>query len=144
MADTHVELPPASNSRDQTEKILAAGTTDGVEIAGMPVVLLTIKGAKSGKLRYVPLMRVEHDGRYAIVASKGGAPQHPVWYGNVKANPELTLQDGAVTKKFVARELEGQERDEWWDRAVAAFPLYAEYQTKTDRLIPVFVLEPVA
>lgn len=98
-------------------------------------------GAKSGKKRYVPLMRVENDGRYAIVASKGGAPEHPSWYFNLRAHPEVTLQDGESVVTLRARELEGAEREQWWQRAVEAYPPYAEYQTKTTRQIPVFVLE---
>jgi deazaflavin-dependent oxidoreductase (nitroreductase family) len=144
MADTQVELSPEGWVRGQTEKILESGTTEGIQVQGMPIILLTMKGAKSGKYRYVPLMRVEHDGEYAIVASKGGAPEHPVWYHNVTANPELKLQDGSVTRDYVARELSGDERQVWWDRSVEAFPPYGEYQTKTDRQIPVFVLEPAS
>ena len=104
------ELSPASWVRDQTEKIFETGTTDSVDIKGRPVVLVTMRGAKSGKLRKVPLMRVEHDGVYAIVASKGGAPKNPVWYANVKANPHVELQDGTVTKDYTAREVAGEER----------------------------------
>ncbi|TCC32326.1 nitroreductase family deazaflavin-dependent oxidoreductase [Kribbella sindirgiensis] len=129
--------------RDQVEKVTAAGTTDAVDIMGMRVVLLTMRGAKSGKIRKVPLMRVEHDGVYAAVASLGGAPKNPVWYYNLKADPKLTLQDGETTKEYVAREIEGAEYDEWWPRAVAAYPPYAEYQTKTTRKIPLFLLDPV-
>ncbi|OBK25201.1 nitroreductase family deazaflavin-dependent oxidoreductase [Mycobacterium asiaticum] len=140
MAD-QIELSPTDWVRKQTEKILDQGTTDGVEIFDKPVVLVTITGAKTGKQRYVPLMRVEKDGRYAIVASKGGAPAHPSWYFNLKANPTVTLQDGEKVVTLTARELEGTEREEWWRLAVEAYPPYAEYQTKTDRLIPVFVLE---
>lgn len=112
-------------------------------MAGLPVIILTSVGAKSGKLRKTPLMRVEHDGRYAVVASLGGAPQHPVWYYNLLANPRVELQDGAAKREYQARELSGAERDLWWERAVAAYPPYEEYQTKTERRIPVFVLEPV-
>lgn len=137
----HIELSPRGWVRDQTEQILSRGTTDGVEVFDRPIVLVTITGAKSGKQRYVPLMRVEKDGRYAIVASHGGAPEHPAWYANVKANPTVTLQDGDKVATLTARELEGSERDEWWQRSVEAFPPYAEYQTKTARQIPVFVLE---
>lgn len=140
MAD-QTELSPTDWVRAQTEKILEQGSTDGVEIFGRPVVLLTITGAKSGKQRYVPLMRVERDGRYAIVASKGGAPEHPSWYHNVRVNPALTLQDGDNVIALTARELEGAEREQWWQLAVDAYPPYAEYQTKTTRQIPVFVLE---
>ena len=140
MAD-QIELSPTGWVREQTEKILQLGTTEGVEVLDRPIVLLTVTGAKSGKQRYVPLMRVEKDGRYAIVASKGGAPDHPFWYSNLKANPAVTLQDGDKVLALTARELEGTERAEWWRLAVEAFPPYAEYQTKTTRQIPVFVLE---
>lgn len=136
------EISPESWVRDQTEKILATGTTEGVQVADRPIVLVTIRGAKSGKLRYTPLMRVEHGGSYALVASKGGAPEHPLWYHNLSANPHVELQDGTETKEYDAREVAGDERAEWWERSVAAYPPYADYQTKTDRQIPVFVLEP--
>jgi len=138
------ELSPEGWVRDQTEKIFQTGTTDSVDIKGRPVVLVTMRGAKSGKLRKVPLMRVEHEGVYAIVASKGGASKNPVWYVNVKAEPHVELQDGTVTKDYEAREVDGEERALWWQRAVAAYADYADYQRKTDRQIPVFVLEPVA
>jgi F420H(2)-dependent quinone reductase len=101
-------------------------------------------GAKTGKLRKTPLMRVEHNGEYAIVASLGGAPKHPVWYYNVVQNPRVELQDGTVTRDYDAREVVGDGKAVWWERAVAAFPPYADYQTKTDRQIPVFVLTPVS
>ncbi len=110
---------------------------------GLPVVILTSRGAKSGKLRKTPLMRVEHNGNYAVVASLGGAPQHPVWYYNLVAHPQVELQDGPVKQDMVAREVTGDEKAQWWDRAVAAFADYADYQRKTQREIPVFVLEPV-
>ncbi|MER7012402.1 nitroreductase family deazaflavin-dependent oxidoreductase [Saccharopolyspora sp. NPDC000359] len=142
MSDQSVEFSPTSWVQEQTRKILETGTTEGIEINGSPVVLMTLRGARSGKLRYTPVMRVEHGGRYAVVASKGGAPEHPNWYHNIKAHPEFRLQDGTVTKDVVAREVDGAERAEWWERAVAAFPAYAEYQRSTDRQIPVFVLEP--
>ena len=136
------ELSPEGWVREQTEKILEQGTTDGVTVMDRPIVLFTTTGAKSGKKRYVPLMRVEENGKYLMVASKGGAPEHPAWYHNVKANPQVTAQDGTEVKELPARELsDGEERDHWWELAVAAFPPYAEYQTKTDRQIPVFVLE---
>ena len=112
-------------------------------IQGKPVVLLTSKGNKTGKLRKTPLMRVEHDGRYAVVASLGGAPKHPVWYHNLVADPHVELQDGPVRQDMTAREVTGDERAEWWERAVAAWPAYADYQAKTERVIPVFVLESV-
>jgi F420H(2)-dependent quinone reductase len=138
-----VEISPTGWVREQTEKIFEAGTTDVVGIRGLKVVLVTTRGAKTGKLRKVPLMRVEHEGRYAMVASLGGAPKHPVWYYNVKADPHVDLQDGTEVKDYVAREVTGEEKAEWWERAVAAYPDYADYQKKTDRQIPVFVLEPV-
>jgi deazaflavin-dependent oxidoreductase (nitroreductase family) len=128
--------------RDQVEKIEATGTTTSVSVQDRPVVMLTMLGV-SGKVRKVPLMRVEHDGVYAAVASKGGAPEHPQWYANVRKNPVLDLQDEDRTWAVRAREISGQEREQWWERCVAAFPPYAEYQVKTDRLIPVFLLEAV-
>jgi F420H(2)-dependent quinone reductase len=134
---------PTDWVRTMVEKIEDAGTTDVADIIGLPVVLLTMRGARSGKIRKVPLMRVEHHGVYAAVASLGGAPKHPVWYYNLKADPKLTLQDGDVTREYVAREIEGAEYDEWWERSVAAYPPYADYQTKTSRKIPQFLLDPV-
>ncbi|MBX8688727.1 nitroreductase family deazaflavin-dependent oxidoreductase [Mycolicibacterium porcinum] len=137
----HGELSPTDWVREQTQRILEQGTTDGVEVLDRPIVLFTTTGAKSGKKRYVPLMRVEENGRYAMVASKGGAPEHPSWYFNVKANPAVTVQDGDKTLSLTARELDGDEREHWWKLAVEAYPPYAEYQTNTDRQIPVFVVE---
>ncbi len=131
-------------SQKQVARIIESGTTDGITIADMPVILLTTLGAKSGKLRKIALMRVEHDGEYAIVASLGGAPKNPVWYYNVKENPLVELQDGSITKDYQSREVVGDEKAQWWDSAVEAYPPYAEYQTKTDRQIPVFVLTPVS
>ncbi|KWT59071.1 nitroreductase [Streptomyces albus subsp. albus] len=138
------EPSPAQWVRDQVELYESSGGTRGATLwdTGLPVVILTTRGAKSGRLRKVPLMRVEHEGRYAAVASKGGFPRHPVWYFNLKANPHVELQDGAVRQDMTAREVTGEEKAEWWERAVAAFPMYAEYQEKADRVIPVFVLEP--
>jgi deazaflavin-dependent oxidoreductase (nitroreductase family) len=109
---------------------------------GMPVIVITSQGAKSGKVRKTPVMRVEHEGKYAAVASLGGAPKHPVWYFNLVAHPAIEVQDGPVKQDMTARELSGDEKADWWQRAVAAFPDYAAYQRKTDREIPVFVLEP--
>ena len=129
-------------ARENAEKYMESGGTEGTELQGKPVILLTTIGAKTGKIRKTPLMRVEHDGEYAIVASLGGAPKHPVWYHNIKAHPQVELQDGAVTKDYDAREVFGDEKAAWWERAVEAWPDYAEYQTKTDRQIPVFVLTP--
>jgi F420H(2)-dependent quinone reductase len=130
---------------DQVELFENSGGTEGTTLldTGLPVIIVTNLGAKTGKVRKTPLMRVEHEGRYAAVASMGGAPTNPVWYYNLKANPRVELQDGSKRSDMVARELTGTERAEWWDRAVAAYPPYAEYQTKTSRRIPVFVLEPV-
>jgi deazaflavin-dependent oxidoreductase (nitroreductase family) len=128
----------------QVDLYESSGGKEGTTLRGMPVVVLTTVGAKSGKLRKTPLMRVEHDGEYAVVASLGGAPKHPVWYFNLLANPLVELQDGPVKRDFVARELSGDELSAWWDRAVAAYPDYAAYQERTTRRIPVFVLSPVA
>ena len=128
--------------RDQVELYENSGGKEGTTMRGMPVVLLTTTGAKTGKLRKVPLMRVEHAGSYAAVASKGGAPEHPVWYYNLKAHPDLEVRDGEQTFAMTAREVAGEEYQQWWERAVAAYPDYADYKTKTDRLIPLFVLEP--
>ena len=126
---------------DMVDTIEQAGTTAVID-HGKGVVLLTMRGAKSGKIRKVPLMRVEHGGQYAVVASLGGAPKHPVWYYNLKAEPRIKLQDGDVTGEFTARELEGDERELWWARSVEAWPDYANYQIKTERILPVFLLEP--
>jgi deazaflavin-dependent oxidoreductase (nitroreductase family) len=130
--------------RDQVELYEGSGGTKGTTLreSGLPVVIITNLGARSGKVRKTPLMRVEHDGRYAAVASQGGAPKHPVWYYNFLAHPLVELQDGPDRRDYTARELSGEERAQWWERAVTAFPNYADYQRKTDRQIPVFVLEP--
>ncbi len=129
--------------RDQVATYESSGGTAGTTLldTGLPVVIVTNRGARTGKVRKTPLMRVEHEGRYAVVASMGGAPKHPVWYYNLRANPRVELQDGRVTAEMIAREVTGAERDQWWERAVAAYPPYAEYQARTDRVIPVFVLE---
>jgi F420H(2)-dependent quinone reductase len=137
------EASPWDWVRKDADRIIESGNTAGSDMKGKPVILLTTIGAKTGKIRKTPLMRVEHDGQYAIVASLGGAPKHPVWYYNVKAHPRVELQDGDVTKDYEAREVFGDEKTAWWDRAVAAWPDYAEYQTKTDRQIPLFVLTPI-
>ncbi len=141
--DGEYEPSPAAWVRDQVAEYESSGGTKGTTLRDMPVVVLTSRGAKSGKLRKSPLMRVEHDGHYAIVASKGGAPDHPVWYYNVVADPHVELQDGPVRQDMIARQVSGAEKSEWWERAVAAYPDYADYQKKTDRQIPVFVLEPI-
>jgi deazaflavin-dependent oxidoreductase (nitroreductase family) len=130
--------------RDQVAEYESSGGTQGTTMRGMPVIILTTQGAQSGKLRKSPLMRVEHDGAYAIVASLGGAPDNPSWYYNVRNNPTVELQDGPERHEYVAREVTGEEKAAWWERAVSAFPDYAEYQRKTSREIPVFVLERAA
>jgi deazaflavin-dependent oxidoreductase (nitroreductase family) len=127
-------------ARAQAELVEATGGAEGTELLGMPVIVLTSIGAKTGMLRKTALMRVEHEGEYAVVASLGGAPQHPVWYYNLVKNPKVELQDGAEKADYVAREVSGTEKATWWQRAVAAYPPYAEYQEKTDRQIPVLVL----
>lgn len=128
-------------AREQAEAYEASGGAEAGELRGMPVIVLTSVGAKTGLLRKTALMRVEHDGQYAVVASLGGAPKHPVWYFNLKKNPHVELQDGPEKHDYLARELTGNEKAVWWERAVAAYPPYAEYQKKTDRQIPVFLLE---
>src|SRR5580700_9530780 len=133
---------PSQWVRDQVAEYESSGGQSGTTLreTGLPVVIVTSKGNKTGKIRKTPLMRVEHDGEYALVASKGGAPKNPVWYYNLKADPEaVTIQDGPEPFDARVRQVTGEERAEWWDRAVAAYPPYAEYQTKTDREIPVFV-----
>jgi deazaflavin-dependent oxidoreductase (nitroreductase family) len=130
-------------AREQAEKFMESGGTEANDLGGRPIILLTTVGAKTGKLRKTPLMRVEHQGEYAVVASLGGAPKHPVWYFNIKKNPRVELQDQTVTKEYDAREVFGEEKAEWWERAVEAYPDYADYQKKTEREIPVFVLTPV-
>lgn len=131
---------PSDWAREQAEKFEASQGAEANTLQGVPVIVLTSVGAKSGKLRKTPLMRVEHDGEYAVVASRGGAPTHPVWYWNLVKNPHVELQDGAEKHDYEAREVQGEERAVWWERAVAVWPAYADYQTKTDRVIPVFVL----
>jgi F420H(2)-dependent quinone reductase len=130
--------------RDQVEEYETSGGIAGATLRGMPVVVLTMRGAKSGKVRKVPLMRVEHDGAYAAVASMGGAPKNPVWYYNLQADPHVHVQDGEAHFDMVAREVTGDEKVQWWERAVKAYPDYADYQLRTTRQIPVFVLEKAA
>ena len=139
------EYAPSTSdwARENAEKYMESGGTEGTELQGKPVILLSTIGAKTGKLRKTPLMRVEHDGQYAIVASLGGAPKNPVWYHNVKANPRVELQDGTESHDYEARELFGDEKATWWERCVQAWPDYANYQKKTERQIPVFVLTRV-
>ena len=135
------EPSPQSFVSDQVDLYERSGGTDGNTMRGKPVIILTSKGARSGKLRKTPLMRVEYDGAYAVVASLGGAPKHPVWYYNLREHPVVELQDGPVKRELTAREVTGEEKWAWWERAVEAWPDYAEYQKKTDREIPVVVLE---
>jgi deazaflavin-dependent oxidoreductase (nitroreductase family) len=140
--DGEYEPSPSQWVRDQVEAYESSGGTRANTLldTGMPIVIVTTRGNKSGKLRKTALMRVEHDGEYALVASMGGAPTHPVWYYNLKADPDaVTIQDGPEPHDYRVREVSGDERATWWERAVAAYPPYAEYQTKTTRQIPVFV-----
>ena len=140
----NAEYEPSTSdwARTQAEHYMESGGTEHTDMNGMPVILLKSIGAKSGKLRVNPLMRVEHNGEYAVVASLGGAPKHPTWYFNIVADPHVELQDGPVSKDYDAREVHGEEKAVWWERAVEAYPPYADYQKKTDRQIPVFVLSP--
>lgn len=134
---------PSKWVREQVELYESSGGTEGTTMRGLPVVIVTSVGAKSGKVRKTPLMRVEHAGSYAAVASQGGAPEHPTWYFNLVAHPEVELQDGPIRQRYLARLVEGEEKAEWWDRAVEAFEDYADYQERTEREIPLFVLDPV-
>ena len=129
--------------RDQVALYESSGGAEGNTLRGRPVVIVTSTGAKSGKVRKTPLMRVEHEGRYALVASQGGAPKHPTWYFNLVADPRVRIQDGPVPRDMVVREITGDEKAQWWERAVATWPDYAEYAKRTDREIPVFLAEPV-
>jgi F420H(2)-dependent quinone reductase len=141
-ADGEYEPSPAKWVRDQVEEYEASGgqRANTLTDTGLPVVIVTTRGNKSGKIRKIPLMRVEHNGEYALVASQGGAPKHPVWYYNLKADPNsVRIQDGPQPFDVEVRELDGDERAQWWQRAVAAYPPYAEYQQKTSRTIPVFL-----
>jgi deazaflavin-dependent oxidoreductase (nitroreductase family) len=136
------EPSPAKWVRDQVQEYEGSGGTAGTTMREMPVIIVTTIGARSGKVRKVPLMRVEHDGAYAAVASMGGAVKNPVWYYNLVANPRVEVRDGTVVQAMTAREVTGAEKAIWWERCVAAFPDYADYQVKTERPIPVFVLTP--
>lgn len=129
-------------ARTQAETYEATDGAEANTLRGVPVIVLTTVGAKTGGLRKTALMRVEHEGRYAVVASQGGAPKPPQWYFNLRKNSHVELQDGPVKREYTARELEGAEYEQWWERAVAVWPDYANYQKKTDRKIAVFVLEP--
>ncbi|GAA0422868.1 F420H(2)-dependent quinone reductase [Actinoplanes capillaceus] len=138
------EYAPSTSdwARNQAEKYEATGGAEANDILGKPIIVLTSVGAKSGLLRKTALMRVEHEGEYAVVGSLGGAPKNPVWVYNIRKNPLVELQDGPLKQDYTVRELSGEERDTWWKRSVEAFPNYADYQTKTDRQIPVFLLTP--
>lgn len=133
---------PTDWVRDQVEKIEAAGDTSVVDVMDRPVIMLTMRGASTGAVRKVPVMRVERDGQFVAVASKGGAPEHPAWYANLKKNPDIEVMVGTESFPARARELEGKERFDWWVAAVDAYPPYADYQVRTQRLIPLFILEP--
>ena len=139
------EYAPGTSAwaREQAEAYEASGGTRRAKLSGKPIIVLTTLGAVTGKLRKTALMRVEHDGRYAVVASKGGAARHPKWYFNLKANPLVELQDGATTRDYRAHEATGAEKAQWWARAVEVWPAYAGYQERTRREIPLFVLVPV-
>jgi deazaflavin-dependent oxidoreductase (nitroreductase family) len=136
------EPSPQKWVRDQVEAYESSGGTESTTLRGVPVVVVTSVGARSGKLRKNPVMRVEHGGSYALVASKGGSPEHPTWYHNLVSHPTVELQDGPARRDYTVRVADGEERAVWWERAVAVWPDYADYQTKTDRQIPVFVAEP--
>ena len=136
------EPSPEKWVRDQVAAYESSGWTESTTLRGVPVVVVTSVGARSGKLRKNPLMRVEHAGSYALVASKGGSPEHPTWYHNLVTHPTVELQDGPDRRDYTVRVADGEERAEWWDRAVGVWPDYAAYQTRTDREIPVFVAEP--
>lgn len=143
--DGEYEPSPWEPIAQQVELFEQTDGREGNELEGKPCIILWSKGRHSGKVRKTPLMRVEHDGAYAVVASLGGAPQHPVWYHNLVAHPnDVALQDGAERRDYVAHEATGDEKVEWWARAVEVWPSYDDYQAKTDRVIPLFVLEPVS
>ena len=129
-------------ARTQAESFEASQGAEANTLRGKPIIVLTTVGAKTGALRKTALMRVEHDGRYAVVASKGGAPDEPKWAENMRRHPHVELQDGDAKRDYTARELSGDERAEWWGRAAQAWPDYDTYQTRTDRQIAIFVLEP--
>lgn len=141
MTDSGYAPSPIKFVEDQVRLYEESGGTDGLLLMGKPCIILTTRGRRSGLVRKTPLMRVEHNGEYAIVASMGGAPKHPVWYHNVAANPDVTLQDGPAVYEMRARELHGDEKAQWWARAVEAWPAYADYQARTERQIPVFLLQ---
>jgi deazaflavin-dependent oxidoreductase (nitroreductase family) len=130
-------------ARKQADQFEASGGTEANTLRGKPIVVITSVGARTGKLRKTALMRVEHDGDYAVVASKGGSVRNPAWYHNLKANPHVELQDGPVKRDYLAREVTDDEKAAWWARSLEVWPDYAGYQKKTTRQIPVFVLEQI-
>jgi deazaflavin-dependent oxidoreductase (nitroreductase family) len=140
--NSEYEPSPRDYVSETVQLYEASGGAEGNTLNGRPVIILTTVGNKTGKIRKTPLMRIEHGGAYAVVASMGGAPKHPVWYHNLRANPEVELQDGPTKKQYIAHEAIGQEKAQWWARAVQTWPDYDNYQTKTDRVIPLFVLTP--
>jgi len=140
--DSDYAPSPRDHVRETVDLYESTDGAEGNTLQGRPVIILTTTGAKTGKVRKTPLMRVEHDGSYAVVASMGGAPTHPVWYHNIVAHPEVELQDGATRKQYLAHEATGEEKAQWWARATQTWPDYDNYQTKTDRQIPLFVLTP--
>jgi deazaflavin-dependent oxidoreductase (nitroreductase family) len=140
--DGEYEPSPFDFAADQVRQYETTGGKEGATLLGKPVVILTTRGRRTGRIRKSPLMRVEHDGRYVVVASMGGAPRHPVWYLNLVADPDVTLQDGERVTELRARTANQDERQEWWPRATATWPAYDDYQANTDRQIPVVVLEP--
>ena len=141
------EYVPSQSSwvADQVAEYEASGGTRATALrdTGIPIIVVTMLGAASGKVRKIGLMRVEHEGEYALIASKGGAPEHPAWYANLLANPLVMIQDGPQPRDFTVREVFGAERDEWWERGAAVYPPYLDYQGKTERIIPVLVASPV-
>ncbi len=140
------EYEPSTSSwvADQVAEYEASGGTraNTLRDTGIPVIIVTMVGARSGKVRKIALMRVEHEGEYLLVASKGGHPEHPSWYANLVADPHVMIQDGSEPRDFVVRELEGAEREQWWDRAVEVYAPYAEYAQRAGRLIPVLLASP--
>ncbi len=140
------EYEPSTSgwARRQAEEFESSAGAKANTLRGRPIIVMTSIGAKTGKLRKTALMRVEHDGQYAVVASQGGDPKHPTWYWNLRKHPHVELQDGAEKHDYEARELEGEEREVWWRRANETWPDYDRYQTKTDRQIPVFLLTRIA
>ena len=139
------EPSPSEWVATQVATYEASGGTEANTLldTGMPVIIITMRGAKSGKVRKTALMRVEHEGEYALVASKGGAPENPEWYANLLAHPEIMIQDGPAPSDYVTHEIAGDERSLWWDRAVEAYPPYADYQEATERVIPVLIAKPI-